>query len=108
MQEIEAGAPVEHARTLQAAVDAWITHLAATGTKASTVRAYLAALDKWFLPTLRTRSLDRITTSDLELAMRRMRTAGLSDKTVRNYVGVIRALLKYAIDKRRRWTARNP
>jgi Phage integrase, N-terminal SAM-like domain len=108
MRDTAASAPLEHARTLGAAVDAWITHLAATGTKASTVRAYRAALDKWFLPTLKTRSLDRITTSDIEHAMRQMRDAGLSDKSVRNYVGVIGALFNYAMDKRRRWCARNP
>ena len=108
MHNIETAVPVEHARTLEAAADAWLTHLAATGNKASTVRAYRAALSKWFLPTLKARSLDRITTSDIEHAMRQMRKAGLSDKSIRNYVGVIRALVNYAADKRRRWTARNP
>ena len=91
-----------------AAADAWLTHLEATGVKASSVRAYRAALNKWFLPTLKTRSLDRVTMSDIEHAMRRMRTAGLSDKTIRNYVGVVRALFNFAIDKRRRWTSQNP
>jgi site-specific recombinase XerD len=99
---------LEHARTLQAAADAWITHLAATGTKASSIGAYRAALDNWFMATLKGRSLDRITTSDMERAMRQMRDAGLSDKSIRNYVGVIRALYNFAIDKRRRWAARNP
>ncbi len=108
MQTTIATAPAEHARTLGAAADAWLTHLEASGTKASSVRAYRAALDKWFLPTLKTRSLDRITTSDIEHAMRQMRTAGLADKSIRNYVGAIRALFNFAIDKRRRWTARNP
>lgn len=40
--------------------------------------------------------------------MSRMRKADLSDKTIRNYVGTLRALLNYAADKRRRWTTRNP
>jgi integrase len=39
--------------------------------------------------------------------MRRMREAGRSDKSIRNYVGVIRALVNFAMDKRRRWTTRN-
>lgn len=108
MRDTTATAPTEHARTLDTAADAWLTHLAATGAKASTVRAYRAALNKWFMPTLKTRSLDRITTSDIEHAMRQMRDAGLSDKSVRNYVGVIGALFNYAIDKRRRWCTRNP
>ena len=105
---VQAAAPVEHARTLAAAASAWTAHLEATGAKASTVRAYHAALDKWFLPALSTRSLDRITESDVEHAMARMRAAGLSDKTVRNYVGALRALFNFACDRRRRWATRNP
>ena len=102
--ELDAGHPFP----LETAADAWLTHLAATGCKATSIRAYRAALSKWFLPTLKTRSLDRITTSDIEHAMRQMRDAGRSDKSIRNYVGVIRALFNFAMDKRRRWTARNP
>ena len=108
IRDTAASAPLEHARTLQTAMDAWLTSLAASGTKASSVRAYRAALRKWFLPTLRTRSLDRITTSDIEHAMKRMRDGSLSDKSIRNYVGVISSLFNYATDKRRRWSARNP
>ncbi len=108
IQTSTATAPLEHARTLGAAADAWLTHLEATGVKASSIRAYRAALDKWFMPTLKGRSLDRITTSDVEHAMRQMREAGLSDKSIRNYVGAVRALYNYAMDKRRRWAARNP
>ena len=40
--------------------------------------------------------------------MSRMRKAGLSDKTVRNYVGALRALFNFAADRRRRWATRNP
>lgn len=108
IQTAQATAPVQHARTLGAAADAWLAHLEANGTKASSVRAYRAALDKWFLPTLKTRSLDRITSADVEHAMSRMRKADLSDKSIRNYVGTLRALFNYAADKRRRWTTCNP
>jgi integrase len=101
-------APVDYARTLSAAADAWLAHLEATGTKASSVRAYRAALRKWFLPSLKDRSLDRVTEADVEFVMARMRKAGLSDKSVRNYVGVLRALFAFATDKRRRWARRNP
>ena len=40
--------------------------------------------------------------------MGRMRAAGLSDKSVRNYVGVLRALFNHAADRRRQWATRNP
>src|SRR3954451_9992154 len=105
---VQASAPVAHARTLAAAADAWRTHLEAAGTKASSVRAYRSAPAKWFLPALGTRSLDRITESDVEAAMRRMRKAGLADKSIRNYVGALRALFNFAVDKRRRWAKRTP
>src|SRR5207247_4887695 len=105
---VQAAPPVEHARTLGVAAEAWLTYLEATGIKASSVRAYRSALAKWFLPTLKSRSLDRITATDVELAMRRMRAAGLSDKSVRNYLGALRALFNFAADKRRGWTRHNP
>jgi integrase len=105
---VQTVAPVEHARTLETAAEAWIAHLEATGVKPSTVRAYRAALGKWFLPTLGTRSLDRIAETDVEHCMAQMRTAGRSDKSVRNYVGVLRALYNYAGDRRRRWATHNP
>src|SRR4051812_14765303 len=108
MATAQAAPPVTAARTLQVAADAFLAHLEATGIKASSVRAYRAALSKWFLPALGSRSLDRITEADVEDAMRRMRGAGLSDKSVRNYVGVLRALFNFAADKKRRWTTGNP
>jgi Phage integrase, N-terminal SAM-like domain len=92
----DAAAPVEHARTLDAAAEAWIARLQTAGAKPSTVRAYRAALDKWFLPILGGRSLDRITESDVEHAIARMRKAGRSDKSIRNYAGVLRALFNFA------------
>src|SRR3954471_20260442 len=45
---VQADAPA-HARTLDAAAGAWLTHLEAAGAKASSVRSYRAAL-AWFLP----------------------------------------------------------
>ncbi len=68
---------------------AWTAHLEATGTKASTVRAYQAALDKWFLPTLGARSLDRITEGDVEHAMGQMRKPVCKAECRGNAVGVV-------------------
>ena len=108
IRDTTASPPLEHARTLQTAMDAWLTSLEAGGTKASSVRAYRSAMRKWFLPVLGTRSLDRIATGDIEHAMKQMRDAQLSDKSIRNYVAVISSLFNYATDKRRRWCSRNP
>ena len=76
MQAEHAVVPLDHVRTLQAASDAWLAHLEASGAKASSVRAYRAALGKWFLPFLGDRSLDRVAVTDVEDAMRRRRNAG--------------------------------
>src|SRR5215218_8632337 len=73
IQTVLVSASVERARTLGVTADAWIAHLESTGAKASSIRAYRSALDRWFLPTLNTRSLDRITTEDIESVMARMR-----------------------------------
>ena len=108
MQTTTATVPSDRTRTFGGTAEAWLTHLEATGVKASSVRAYRVALSKWFLPRLKARSLDRVTISDIEHAMKQMRTGGLSDKSIRNYVGVVRALFNFAMDKRRRWTSQNP
>jgi len=108
MQDQRNVAPAEHARTLEAAMNGWLNHLEATGIKASSIRAYRAAITGWFLPTYGGRPLDKITADDVETVMRKMRSHGLSDKTIRNYVGALRALYNFARDRRRRWTVRNP
>jgi hypothetical protein len=56
MGEASASVSRERARTLDAAVGAWLGHLAAAGSKLSSVRAYSAAMRTWFLPTLATRA----------------------------------------------------
>lgn len=108
IQSVERAPAIEHARTVEAAAAAWLEHLAQAGAKDSTVRAYRAAMNKWFLPTLGSRSLDRVTPSDVEHVMGKMRAAGLSNKSMRNYLGVLRALFNHARDKRRRWARDNP
>ena len=40
--------------------------------------------------------------------MGQVRKAGLSDKTIRNYVGALGALFNFACDRRRGWARRNP
>jgi len=107
MNDEQIVAAPEHARTLDAAADAWFQHLEATGAKASSIRAYKAAL-AWFTPSLGDRSLDRITTSDVEHVMRLMRKKNRSDKTIRNYLGALSALFTFASDRKRRWTRHNP
>jgi len=99
---------IDGRKGLRDAAAAFLGHLNATGAKRSTQRAYRAALDGWWTPTFDDRSLDRITPADIEDVMSRMRGEGLSDKTILNYVGVLRALFNWAMAKPQRWCATNP
>lgn len=108
MQAEHVVARAEGRRSLQDATALFLGSLTATGAKKSTHRAYAGALNRWWLPTLGDRSLDRISAQDVEDVISRMRVAGLADKTILNCVGVLRALFNYAMAKPRRWAAANP
>ena len=108
MAQEHAVSRVEGRLSLQEAAAAYLHHMAATGTKRSTQRAYKAALDRWWLPSLQDRSLNRISSEDIEDVIVRMRGEQLADKTVLNYVGVLRALFNWAAAKPRRWVTTNP
>jgi integrase len=62
----------------------------------------------WLDPQLGDQALDAITTEDVEDLMRSMATAGVGSKSIRNYVGTLSALFKFAMGKRRRWATANP
>ena len=84
-------------------------HLAATGAKASS-RPRLQRRHEQVVPAdarqpARSTGSRRATSST---SCARCATPGLSDKSIRNYVGALRALFNYATDRRRRWAARNP
>jgi integrase len=87
-----------------------------------TARGIVAAtscLDVWLLPTFGDRTLDAIRGEDVEDLMARMeagdrpsrsgrRSKPCGPKTIRNYVGTLSAIYRFAMHSRRRWAAANP
>lgn len=82
-------------------------HLAALGRKKSTITAVESALRVWLIPNLGDRELSRVTPEDVEDMMRTMR-ASIGPKSVRNHVGTLSAMYRYAMHPRRRWASVNP
>jgi integrase len=60
------------------------------------------------VPRLGDRTLDKIRPEDVEDLMRSMRTGGVGPKSVRNYIGTLSAIFRYAMHARRRWATVNP
>jgi site-specific recombinase XerD len=62
----------------------------------------------WLLPRFGELALDRIRTSDVEELMASMRRAKVGAKSIRNYVGTLGAIYRYAMHPKRRWATENP
>ena len=79
-----------------------------------------SCLNVWLLPTLGDRALDAIRGEDVEDLMARMEAGDRPDrregtrskpcgpKTIRNYMGTLSALYRFALHPRRRWATANP
>ncbi len=83
-------------------------HLSTQELKRSTVTAVESVFRVWLDPQLGDQALDAITTEDLEDLMRSMAAAGVGSKSIRNYVGTLSALFRFAMSKKRRWATANP
>ena len=83
-------------------------HLAAIGRKRSTLAAVEMALRVWIEPHIGGRALESVRPEDVEDMMRVMAARGLGAKSIRNYVGTLSALYRYAMHPRRRWASANP
>jgi integrase len=84
------------------------SHIAAQGRKRATVAAVESTFRIWLDPQLGDRSLDAIRPEDVEELMRAMVKAGVGAKSIRNYIGTLSALYKFALHPRRRWATVNP
>ena len=52
--------------------------------------------------------LDKIRPEDVEDLMRAMSKAGVGVKSVRNYIGTLSAIFRFAMHPRRKWATSNP
>jgi len=83
-------------------------HLEALGRKRSTLAAVEMTLRVWIEPHLGDRALDKIRPEDVEDLMCAMSKAGVGVKSVRNYVGTLSAIFRFAMHPRRKWATSNP
>lgn len=83
-------------------------HLEALGRKRSTLAAVEMTLRVWIEPHLGDRALDKIRPEDVEDLMRAMSKAGVGVKSVRNYIGTLSAIFRFAMHPRRKWATSNP
>ena len=112
--------PTNERLTLAEVAPRYLANLRAKGRKRSTLVAAESCLNVWLLPALGDRALDAIRGEDVEDLMVRMeagdrpgrrgdkRSKHCGPKTIRNYVGILSAIYRYAIHSRRRWAAANP
>ncbi|HTA96779.1 MAG TPA: tyrosine-type recombinase/integrase [Solirubrobacteraceae bacterium] len=83
-------------------------HLTALGRKRSTLTAVEMALRVWIEPHLGGRAFASVRPEDVEDMMRAMTADGVGAKSIRNYIGTLSAIYRYAMHPRRRWATTNP
>jgi integrase len=86
----------------------YCAHLAALGRKRSTLTAVEMALRVWLEPHLGGRAFASVRPEDVEDMMRSMTAEGVGAKSIRNYVGTLSAMYRYATHPRRQWASTNP
>jgi integrase len=83
-------------------------HLTELGRKRSTLTAVEMALRVWIEPHLGGRAFTSVRPEDVEDMMRAMAAEGVGAKSIRNYIGTLSAMYRYAMHPRRRWATTNP
>jgi integrase len=83
-----------------------IGHLRALGRKPATIEAYESLLRVHLAPFFAGRSLDAITTDDVEAFVRTKAEAGKSAKTTRNALGFLHSTFEFG--QRKNWAKGNP
>jgi integrase len=86
----------------------YCSHLVALGRKRSTLTAVEMALRVWIEPHLVGRAFASVRPEDVEDMMRAMTAEGVGAKSIRNYIGTLSAMYRYAMHPRRRWANTNP
>jgi integrase len=94
--------------TLSQVGERYRAHLRAQGRKRATLAAVESTFRIWLDPQLGDRALDAITPEDVEDLMRTMKGEKVGAKSIRNYVGTLSALYRFAMHPRRRWATANP
>jgi integrase len=86
----------------------YLAHLNALGRKRSTLTAVEMTLRVWIEPHLADHAIGRLRPEDVEDLMRAMTAQAVGAKSIRNYIGTLSAIFRYAMHPRRRWATTNP
>jgi integrase len=109
MTSTDATPPTRGGRvTVNRAAERYLAHLEALGRKPSYTRVVESCLRVWVRPRWGDRALDAVQPEDVEDLMRAMRHGKLGPKTIRNHIGTLGGLYRYAMHPRRRWASANP
>jgi integrase len=108
MAEVNATAALAARLALADVAARYLTHLEALGRKRTTIAGVESALRVWIVPQLGDKTLDAVRPEDVEDLMRTMRAGGVGGKSIRNYIGTLSAVYKFAMHPRRRWATVNP
>lgn len=79
----------------------WLDNIASKKNRESTVRTYRRYVDKWVVPHLGKRRLDRLKAEHLEALYQAMEDAGKTDATRRQVHAIIHRALKLAVQRRK-------
>lgn len=86
----------------------YLAHLEALGRKRTTIAGVESVQRVWLNPILGDKAVGAVTVNDIEDLMRSMRKAGVGPKSIRNYIGTLSAMYRYARHPRRRWVNESP
>jgi integrase len=106
-EPVPAAAPGDRL-TLSQAGERYRRHLEALGRKRTTLASVESTFRIWLDPQLGARGLDAIRPEDVEDLMRSMAGEKVGAKSIRNYIGTLSALYRFAMHPRRRWAKVNP
>lgn len=106
MGETQTRAPVGERLCLEELGERYVRDLERLGRKRSTLTAVRSALDVRLVPFFGDKGLDSYKDKDVQRFVTLLEGDGLSNKTIRNYVGVLSSLLRYA--QRRKLASGNP
>lgn len=99
-QTIESGVLPDEL-TVEQWFDYWLANIASKKNRESTLRTYRRYVDKWVVPHLGRRRLDRLKAEHLEALYQAMEDAGLTDATRRQVHAIIHRALKLAVQRRK-------
>lgn len=106
--EIKPGVTAGQGITMRDLSTTYYSHLEALGRKRTTLAGVESVQRVWINPTLGDRLVAAVTVHDVEDLVRSMRAGGVGSKSIRNYIGTLSAMFRYARHPRRRWIHENP